>query len=64
MIDDRNDPQVFAEGVVALMADDARLAAFAAAGRETASHLTNEAMVEHFIHGILQCLNLPKIAGA
>lgn len=60
MIDDANDPALFAAGVVALIQDDARCAAFAEAGRETVSHITNEAMVENFTRGILACLDLPS----
>jgi glycosyltransferase involved in cell wall biosynthesis len=61
MIDDADDPRLFAEGAVALMQDDARCAAFAKAGHETVSLLTNEAMVENFTQGILKCLNLRGI---
>ncbi len=61
MVDDKNDPQIFAEAAVNLIQDASRIASFAEAGRITASQITNEAMVERFTEGILKCLNLHPI---
>jgi len=64
MINDDNDPRIFADNAIALMADDGRRAAYAQAGRVTVMGLTNEAMVEHFTQGILGCLELPALVGS
>lgn len=59
MINDYDDPAIFAEHAAALIHDDQRRKSYIHAGLETVSKLTNEAMVEHFCQGILKCLTLP-----
>jgi len=64
IVDDTDDPDLFAASAIALMGDATRRAALAQAGLETVSHLTNEAMVERFTQGILKCLDLPALVGS
>lgn len=61
MVDDHDDPQVFADVAIRLIQDAPRIASFAEAGRITASRITNEAMVERFTDGIFKCLKLDPI---
>jgi glycosyltransferase involved in cell wall biosynthesis len=58
MIDDRNDPEVFARAAADLIADEGRIDRLADQGRVIASRITNEAMVERFTDGILRALEL------
>jgi hypothetical protein len=58
MVEDHDDPAIFATAAIALMNDNLLLASFADAGKRTAANITNEAMVEKFTDGILKCLNL------
>jgi glycosyltransferase involved in cell wall biosynthesis len=61
IIDDRNDPAVFARAAAGLMADPSRIDTLASNGRITASQITNESMVDRFTDGILRVLNLDPI---
>jgi glycosyltransferase involved in cell wall biosynthesis len=61
MIDDLGDPRVFADNVTTLLADEERRESYAQAGQASVANLTNEAMVENFIQGILKCLSLPSL---
>ena len=61
MVDDFNDPSVFAKHAASVLQNDELRKHFIQQGLETVSKLTNEAMVENFCHGILQCLSLQKI---
>jgi hypothetical protein len=58
MVEDHDDPAIFAKAAIALLKNDPLLALFADAGKRTAAGITNEAMVEKFTDGILKCLNL------
>lgn len=58
IVDDNDDPQVFANAASRFIQDAPLINSFAEAGKVTASMITNEAMVEHFATGILKCLKL------
>lgn len=61
MVEDQDDPTIFANAAINLMNDDLLLASFADSGKRTAASITNEAMVERFTEGILKCLKLDSI---
>jgi glycosyltransferase involved in cell wall biosynthesis len=58
MVEDHDDPAIFAKAAITLLKNEPLLALFADAGKKTAASITNEAMVEKFTDGILKCLNL------
>jgi glycosyltransferase involved in cell wall biosynthesis len=58
MVEDHDDPSIFAKAAITLLKNEPLLALFADAGKKTAASITNEAMVEKFTDGILKCLNL------
>lgn len=61
MVEDHDDPAIFAKAAIAMMNDNLLLASFADAGKRTAANITNEAMVNRFTEGILKCLKLDFI---
>ena len=61
MVDDHDDPEVFARTAVDLLLDEPRIEALAAAGQVTVSTITNEAMVDNFAKGILAALRLKPL---
>jgi glycosyltransferase involved in cell wall biosynthesis len=62
MVDNPNDPRLFAAAAADLLSDDLKRQEIASAGFADAKEYTNEAMVENFCEGILAALSKPLSA--
>ena len=56
MVNDENDPRIFAQAAISLLDDNATRLRLAEAGKKDVNNLTNEAMVANFVTGILSAL--------
>lgn len=57
IIDDLDQPQIFADAVISLLNDPSKIQSLASEGLKSAALFTNEAMVENFVKGIVQAIN-------
>jgi len=62
MVDNPNDPRLFAAAAADLLSDDLKRQEIASAGFADAKEYTNEAIVENFCLGILAALAKPLSA--